>query len=207
MSSVSGISKKLGEGKSRVLSEGYYILLDVIEAGQRNRLISGIVAEGAAKEFIAEFLPDKVKLKNGLIFDPVTKTVSPQIDAIIYEGVPLLQYPDVAIVEKDQVKAVFEIKSWIAKNDIFGQKKKGNTRNAATGLYDCYIQRKKFLPPSSPYILFTFDVSCKEKDHILVKRLKQISDMHAIVARENGRETVYDFDDSISRLIDWLRRL
>lgn len=58
------------------------------------------------------------------IFDEATTKLSPQIDAMIYESVRLLDYTDVAIVQKENVKGIFEPKSSITENDIFGQKKK-----------------------------------------------------------------------------------
>lgn len=41
------------------------------------------------------FLPAGFGLKSGLVFDAKRKETSPQCDAIIYKGVPLLEFTDV----------------------------------------------------------------------------------------------------------------
>jgi hypothetical protein len=182
----------------------------------RSRTIAGIVPEGIARDFIREFLPTHLKVKNGLIFDRDTQEFSPQIDAIIYQASPLLEYTDIVIVEKERVKGIFEIKSWIAKNDIFGKLiKETGRRDPETGLIKDYKKRKRFLSTEAPYILFVFELGCKSSNNEIISRLKQICDMYAVVGkcvprteRVSGQEKIiYNFDHSISKLIMWLRGL
>jgi len=121
------------------------------------------------------------------------------------------------VVEKGQVKAIFEIKAWIDQSLIFGRKSKDGTRKADSGLASAYQKRKHFLPAGARYILFAFSLSSSSKDTEVLKRLseKQICDSYAIVLRwepkveqVRGKEiVVYNFDDSVSRLIEWLRNL
>lgn len=135
-------------------------------------------------------------LKNGLIIDTETKKSSPQIDAIIYSGTPLLEFRDVAFVEKEQVKAIFEIKSWIFQTDLFG-----------SSLATAYKKRKDFLPQGVEYILFAFELHSKSDDADVIKRLSnnEICDSYAAVIRRPPR--VINYDGSVGRLIEWLRNL
>jgi hypothetical protein len=152
MSALNKFYKELGEAKSRELYEKYNTLWSVYgisKVGTRSKQIGGMVPEGIAKDFAREFLLPKFRIKSGLVFDETAKKLSPQIDAIIYEGVPLLDYTDVAIVQKKNVKGIFEVKGWIAENDIFGQKTNSG-RNPKTGLIQQYSRLKPFLPPTSP---------------------------------------------------------
>lgn len=208
--------------KSRELYEKYYTLLDfygISEEG-RSKSVSGRIGEAIAKDFIREFLATKFKVKSGLVYDK--GKLSPQIDAIIYENIPLLEYTDIAIVENKDVKGVFEVKGWIAENDIFGRiatpKESAiaiRGRNPQTGLFEHYSKVKKFLLPEIPYVLFTFSLSSASPDSDVVSRLKQISDMCAIISRVVPRHqrkiiqenTLYNFDHSLSELIKWLRNL
>jgi hypothetical protein len=208
---------ELGLAKSRELYEKYNTLssiYNISKVGTRSRQIGGMVPEGIAKDFAREFMPARFKIKSGIIFDQGTTKLSPQIDAIIYEGVPLLDYTDVTIVEKENVKGIFEVKGWVAENDIFGQKTKRG-RNPKTGLSQQYSALKPFLPPKSPYTLFVFSLSSASPTNTVINRLKQISDMYAIIGREVPRterkvlqeNTMYNLDNSVSKLIEWLRNL
>lgn len=78
---------------------------------RKSSQVGGAVLEGIAKDFIREFLPAGFRLKSGLVFDAEKKKASPQCDAIIYKGVPLLDFADVVVMEKKQVKAIVEIKA------------------------------------------------------------------------------------------------
>ena len=222
MSALNRIYVNLGEAKSRELYQKYYALNEILEEGKRSKQIGGIVSEGISRDFIREFLPTQFKVKNGLVIDSISGGVSPQIDAIIYNGTPFLEYTDVVIVEKQQVKALVETKSFIDKPSIFGVKatKKSKVvvagRDRETGLAVIYKKRKPFLPEKAPYILFTFDISCDALDNDIINRLKQISDMYVVVGRSISRkqrrhgeeeDTKYNFDHSVSRLIKWLRNL
>ena len=207
----------MGEAKSRELYEKYNTLFSIYsisKVGTRSKQIGGRVPEGIAKDFVREFLPAEFKIKSGLIFDEKTTKLSPQIDAIIYEGVPLLDYSDVAIVEKENVKGIFEVKSWVAENDIFGQKtKKG--KDPKTGLFEQYDKLKPFLPSKSSYTLFVFSLSSASPTKKVIDRLKQICDMYAVIGRGVPRreraahqeDTIYNLDNSVSKLIEWLRNL
>ena len=178
--------------------------------------VGGAVREGIARDFVRGFLPVGFGLKSGLIFDAEKKKASPQCDAIIYKGVPLLDFTDTVIVEKEQVKAIFEIKSWIDITAIIGDKyKESKDRDHATGLFKAFKDRQRFLDPqAAKYILFAFELSAKKQDIELIDRLKQISNMYAIVSRkkigkpwESDESYALDFDNSISELIEWLRNL
>jgi len=121
-----------------------------------------------------------------------------------------LEFTDVVVVEKEQVKAIFEIKSWIDTTAIFGDKDKGaGYRTPATGLFKAFEDRRRFLDPeAAKYILFAFELAAKKQDSEVINRLKQISNMYAIVSRRKiGRHWDLDFDNSVSELIEWLRNL
>jgi hypothetical protein len=133
-----------------------------------------------------------------------------------------LEYTDVAVVEKEKVRGVLEVKGWIAENDIFGRKVSEDEtaiavrgRNPRTGLFEHYDKVKKFLLPKAPYILFTFILGSASSDNDVINRLKQISDMYAVISRNVPRnqrkilqrDRIYNFDNSVSKLIEWLRNL
>jgi len=181
---------------------------------RKNAPVGGAVREGIAKDFIRELLPPGFGLKSGLIFDAKSKMISPQCDAIIYKGVPLLEFTDMVVVEKEQVKAIFEIKSWIDQGTIFGRKSQG-VRNPNSGLAFAFEQRKGFLPTGARYILFAFSLSSSSPDAQVLERLKKICDSYAVVLRwepkvevNRGKEpAIYNFDNSVSWLIGWLRNI
>ncbi len=72
-----------------------------LSQSRMNAPVRGAVFEGLARDFIREFLPVGFALKSGLAFDTENKKMSPQIDGIIYVGVPLLEFTDVVVVEKE----------------------------------------------------------------------------------------------------------
>ena len=181
---------------------------------RKNAPVGGVVREGITKDFIREFLPLGFGLKSGLIFDARRKKISPQCDAIIYKSAPLLEFTDVVVVEKEQVKGIFEIKAFIDQGTIFGRKIKGTKdRNPKSGLAFAFNRRKDFLPTGAKYILFAFALSSSATDAKVIERLRceEICHSYAIVLRwetKRGKEpTVYNFDNSVSRLIEWLRNL
>jgi len=180
---------------------------------RKNAPVGGAVREGIAKDFIRELLPLGFRLKSGLIFDAKSKMISPQCDAIIYKGVPLLEFTDTVVVEKEQVKAIFEIKSWLDQGTIFGKKSQG-FRNPNSGLASTFKYRKDFLPADAKYILFAFSLGSSSSDDEIIKRLNEICHIYAILLRwepkieqKRGKESHYNFDYSVSRLIKWLRNL
>ncbi len=146
--------------------------------------------------------------------DAETKKMSPQIDGIIYSSVPLLEFTDVAIVEKEQVKAIVEVKSYIHTPTIFGEKS-GSSRVSESGLAYTFEQRRTFLPSGARYILFTFGLYSGYSDAEVIARLKEVCHSYAVILREEpkierktGKDRwVYNFDSSVSRLIEWLRNL
>lgn len=210
--------KKLGEAKSREVFRKYMTLsnvYDMAKPGTRNPQVAGKVCEGIAKDFIREFLPPGFKIKGGLIFDVEAKGLSPEIDAIIYGSAPLLEFTDAVITEKKQVKAILEIKSWIGTPDIFGDKdKQSGERNSLSGLFKTLKDRRPFIQPTAKYILFAFALGSDEQNDKVINRLKQISDMYAIVGRkkighgwESDNDFDFNFDESVSGLIKYLRNL
>ena len=209
--------RSLGEAKSEELtkkSESLWQMLELSET-RKSTQVGGAVLEGIAKDFIREFLPAGFGIKSGLVFDTETKKMSPQIDGIIYSGVPLLEFTDVVVVEKEQVKAIVEVKSWIHTPYIFGEKS-GSSKDANTGLAYDFGRRRDFLPSGAKCILFTFELHSAYPDAEVLKRLKEICDSYAVVIRKEpkierergkGKNWEYNFDNSISRLIEWLRNL
>ena len=210
----------LGYAKCVELSKKSRTFWDMLKLADspKNAPVGGVVREGIAKDFIREFLPAGFGLKSGLVFDAEKKKTSPQCDAIIYKGVPLLEFTDVVVVEKEQVKAIFEIKAWIDQGTIFGRKIKGTKdRNPKSGLASAFNRRKDFLPTGAKYILFAFALSSSAADAKVIERLRdeEICHSYAIVLRwepkierNRGKEpAVYNFDNSVSRLIKWLRNL
>ena len=210
------VYQTLGDAKSEELAKKSYTFWAMLELSKvrKNPQVGGVVREGIVKDFIREFLPVGFSLKSGLIFDSQTAEMSPQIDAIVYKGSPFLDYTDVVVVEKEQVEAVFEIKSWIGQDNIFGVKN-GSARNPHTGLAAQFKRRKAFLPARAKYILFTFELHSSSTDLEVVQRLNKICDFYAVVIRrepkterQRGKQgRVINFEGSISRLIEWLRQL
>jgi len=194
-------------------SRTFWEMLGLSE-GRKSAQVGGAVREGMARDFIKEFLSPRFRLKSGLVFDTNTKKMSPQCDAIIYKGVPLLEFTDVVVVEKEQVKAIFEIKAWVDEPAIFGTKH-GAVRDLDSGLTLDFKLKKEFLPLEANYILLAFDLSSASTDGEVIERLKEICDIYAIVLRwepkreqKKGKEPyIYNFDNSVSRLIEWLRNL
>jgi len=164
-------------------------------------------------------LPVGFALKSGLIFDAKRKepSTSPKCDAIIYKGAPLLEFTDVVVVEKEQVKAIFEVKSYIYTPTIFGdlKNKETKTRDPNSGLALDFKGKKEFLPLGANYILFAFELDSASTDDEITKRLKEICNCYAVILRDEskierdrGKERwAYNFDNSVSRLIEWLRNL
>ena len=74
---------------------------------------------------------------------------------------------------------------------------------------------REFLPEGANYILFGFDLSCSSNDEEVLKRLEEVCDSFVVILRfepkierEKGKEPAYyNFDNSVSRLIQWLRDL
>ncbi len=204
--------RTLGYAKCVELSKKSRTFWEMLELAEspKNAPVGGAVREGIAKDFIRELLPRGFGLKSGLIFDAESKTISPQCDAIVYSGVPLLEFTDIVVVEKEQVKAAFEIKSWIDQPLIFGAKRQG-IRNPNSRLAYGFKQMSNFLPAEARYILFAFSLSSSSPDIQVIERLKKICDSYAIVLRwEPKREqkpNIYNFDNSVSELIKWLRNL
>jgi len=215
---VNDLYKTLGLAKCEELAKkswGIWTLLDLGDTRKNAQVLGGVI-EGITKDFIREFLSQELRLKSGLIFDSERKIISPQIDAIIYTGAPLLDYTDTAVVEKEQVKAIVEIKSVITQTDIFGSKRKNSReRDSDSGLYAQIHRIKPFLPNNALSIIFTFELHSGASDKEVIERLGQISDRFAAVIRREplferkkgkpGR--VSDFNDSVSDLIKWLRML
>ena len=210
--------KTLGDAKSREVFRKYMTLSNLYEMakrGTRNPQVAGKVYEGIAKDFIREFLPPGFRIKSGLIFDVEKKKLSPEIDAIIYRGVPFLEFTDAVIAEQKQVEAILEIKSWIGTADIFGDmnKKTGN-RDPNSRLFSKFKDRRDFIRPTAKYILFVFVLGSNEQDYKVINRLEHICNIYAIVGRKmigytwkGDYDFNFDFDGSISELIKYLRGL
>jgi len=209
--------KTLGYAKCVELSKKSRTFWEMLKLADtpKNAPVGGVVREGIAKDFIREFLPAGFGLKSGLVFDAENKKTSPQCDAIIYKGVPLLEFTDVVVVEKEQVKAIVEVKSYIYTTTIFGAKKEGDSRESSSGLVSDFKRRRNFLPSGARYILFAFELSSGKTDAEVRKRLKEACDSYAVIVRwepkieqKRGKEPAfYNFDSSVSRLIEWLRNL
>jgi len=208
--------ERLGEAKCEELVKKSWSLWHLFELGEgrKSAQVGGVAREGIARDFIREFLPPRFVLKPGLVFDDEAKKMSPQVDAIIYQGAPLLNLTDVVVVEKNQVRAIFEIKSFVDQQDIFGAKS-GGIRNPDTGLVSAFRARKAFLPAEGRYVLFTFELWSSSPDNEVIDRLRQICDLYAVVIRREpsierkaGKDArVTNFDGSIGKLIEWLRSL
>jgi len=208
--------KKLGGAKCQELiakSDSFW-QMSALSKTRKSGQAYGTVLEGIAKEFIREFLPPRFGIKSGLVFDTANKKMSPQIDGIIYSGVPLLEFTDVVVVEKEQVRAIVEVKSWIGKPKLFGEKT-GNSRDSSSGLADDFERRRVFLPSGARYMLFAFELSMESTKVEILERLKRVCNYYAVVLRhkskierERGKENwEYNFNNSVSELIKWLRNL
>ena len=103
-------------------------------------------------------------------------------------------------MEKEQVKAILEIKSYVYTPTIFGTK-----------LALDFKRKKEFLLSEANYILFAFALYSGSNDNEVIERLKKICDIYAIILRWEPKKwhkpNIYNFDSSVSRLIKWLRNL
>ena len=199
--------RTLGNDKSREVFRKYMTLSNLYEMakrGTRNPQIAGKVYEGIAKDFIREFLPPGFRVKSGLIFDVDKRKLSPEIDAIIYRGVPFLEFTDAVIVEQEQVEAILEIKSSIGTNDIFEDEE----------LLKASEDRRRFIQATAKYILFAFASESSRQDDEVDNRLRQISNMYVIVGKKkigqswkSDANLEFNFKESVSGLIKYLRNL
>ena len=200
--------KTLGDDKSREVFRKYMTLsnlYDMAKPGTRNSQVAGKVYESIAKDFIREFLPAGFKINGGLIFNVADKLIlSPEIDAIIYRGVPFLEFTDAVIIEQEQVEAILEIKSWIGTNDIFEDEE----------LLKASEDRGRFIQATAKYILFAFALESSRQDDEVDNRLGQISKMYVIVGKKKIGESwksdadlEFNFKESVSGLIKYLRNL
>ena len=171
--------RTLGYAKCVELSKKSRTFWDMLKLpdSRKNAPVGGAVLEGIAKDFIREFLPTGFKIKGGLIFDIQNGKLSPEIDAIIYRGVPLLEFTNAVIAEPEQVQAIFEIKWWIGNNTIF---KESGERNSEGGLFEAYEDKRHFIQSTVKYILFVFALESNRQDDEVDNRLREISDMYAI---------------------------
>jgi len=210
--------QSLGGAKGREVFRKYMTLSNLYEMakhGTRNPQVAGKVYEGIAKDFIREFLPTGFRIKSGLIFDVKGKRLSPEIDAIIYRGVPFLEFTDAVIAEPKQVEAILEIKSWIGTADIFGDmNKKSGNRDLNSQLSSKFRDRRDFIQPAAKYILFAFALGSNEQNDKVINRLECICNMYAIVARKrvghswkSDDDFEFNFNESVSGLIKYLRDL
>ena len=208
--------KTLGDAKCDELTKKTESLWQLLDLGttRRSGQVYGRVLEDIAKNFIREFLPGGYMIKSGLVFDNKSKRMSPQIDGIIYSGAPLLDFTDVAVVETEQVKAIIEVKSYVNITTLFGVISEGS-RDPNTGLADDFIRRRDFLSPEARYVLFAFELGMEVTETKILERLNDVCDSYAIILRykpkaerERGKEDwSYNFNNSVSELIEWLRNL
>jgi len=207
--------KTLGDAKCVELSKKSRTFWDMLKLSEsrKNAPVGGAVRESMARDFIREFLPPGFGLKSGLVFDTSTRKMSPQCDAIIYKGVPLLEFTDVVVVDKEQVKAIFEIKTSIDQPLLFGVKRQG-IRKPDSRLAYGFKRRRDFLPSGAKCILFAFSLFSSSTDDKVIERLNRICDYYGsygvILRWEPKREkkpNIYNFDNSVSRLIEYLRNL
>ncbi len=209
--------KTLGDAKCVELSNKTETLWKTLNLSdtRKSGQVYGRALEGIVKDFISEFLPARFGIQGGAVFDTETKRVSPQIDSIIYSGVPLLRLTDVVVVEQERVKAIVEVKSDINITNLFGELKSGKSRDPNTYLADDFGRRRGFLPSGARYILFAFELKVDLTDTKVIERLREVCESYAIVLRhkpkiewETGKENwEYNFDNSVSELIRWLRNL
>ena len=197
------VYQTLAEGKCEELAKKAWALNHLYDRmdGRGNSVVGGTVKEAIARDFIREYLDPGLTLKPGLVFDDQTNTMSPQLDGIIYSGAPLLQYTDVAVVRKQQVKAIVEVKALI---QVPGR-----------GWDHTYKKCSAYKPDGRPYILFGFELWGKLCDQEVLKHLKPFCDEFAVVIRREPAAAVkaglparnINFDGSVGRLIEWLHRL
>ena len=187
----------------------------VCEAGVAGILVgSSLLVSSRFNEFVAAV--KKHADKPVILFPGGSHQISAHADAIFF--LSLLSGRNSQFLIGEQVKAVFEIKAWIDQGTIFGRKIRGSRdRNPNSGLASTFKHRKTFVPEGARYILFAFSLSSSSPHAKVIERLRsrKICDSYAIVLRwepkieqERGKEPeVYNFDNSISRLIKWLRNL
>ena len=108
---------------------------------------------------------------------------------ILTPFVPLLGFTDVAIIEKEQVKAIVEVKSSIHTPTIFGDiiNKETGTRDLDSSLASDFERRKNFLPLGASHTLFTFGLYSGYSDTEVITRLKEVYGSYAIIFRKEPK--------------------
>lgn len=99
--------------KTTVLREELRLISSLIKDHEPS---VGTFYETVLKKFLQEFLPKKVKVGAGFLFDIGNNSMSRQMDIIVYEDYhvpPIYQHQDFVVVDYNTVKAVIEVKATI----------------------------------------------------------------------------------------------
>jgi hypothetical protein len=81
----------------------------------------GAFYETVLKKFLADFLPRRVKVGSGFLFETNTGKASRQMDIIIYSDLqipPIYQHQDFVVVDYSTVDAVIEVKATVDSKGI-----------------------------------------------------------------------------------------
>jgi hypothetical protein len=209
---------RVGHSKARELYVKNEATLRVLTKERTKKEVRDVVQEGIVREFMEQFIPRGWEVGRGFVYDPDTKKHSPEIDAILYTGPPLMEFGDVVVTEKSQTKLMVEVKSWAKLADLFGKPlkdRKGKTRKKDDGtilrdpntdFQTFYRERSSF---GEKYVLFIFslEVSKKIPDQMIWNSMNKLSDMWVVVWRKSGKKKLFDYGNSVSKFIEQLRTL
>ncbi|UCF08555.1 MAG: hypothetical protein JSW28_02375 [Thermoplasmata archaeon] len=207
---------RVGHSKTKELYVKNTTALRLLEIDGPQKGVRDLVQGGIVREFIEQYLPKGCEVGRGFVYDLRMKKHSPEIDAIVYKGPPLIRYGDFVITDKGQTLLMVEVKHMARKGDIFGKSlkdRKGKTlkgkdgaplRDSKTDFQVLYRERRNF---GYQYVLFVFamEISQKIPDEDIKKGFYKMSDIWVVVWRKKGKKKSFDYENSVSKFIETLR--
>lgn len=209
---------RVGHSKAKELYVKNEATLRVLTKDSTQKEVRDVVQEGIVREFIGQFIPRGYEVGRGFVYDPSTKKHSPEIDAILYTGPPLMEFGDIVVTEKSQTKLMVEVKSWAKLADLFGKPlkdKKGKARKTKDGtvLRDPNTDFQTFYRERNPFgdkyalFIFSLEVSKKIPDEMIWSSMNKLSDIWVVVWRKSGKKKSFDYGNSVSKFIEQLKRI
>ena len=101
---------RVGHSKAKELYVKNEATLRVLTKDNKQTEVRDVIQEGIVREFIGQFIPKGYGVGRGFVYDPDTKKHSPETDAILYTGPPLMEFGDIVVTEKSQTKLMVEVK-------------------------------------------------------------------------------------------------
>lgn len=139
--------------------------IDWIERFTSHAPSVGTHYERILTDLVSEYLPSKIKIGTGFVYDSRRELSSPQIDIICYRddrAAPLYRRGDFVIVQPEQVLLVCEVKKTLTPSDLSKWVRKTVGCNLGTGPFS----------PSGVQTMAVFAYISKSKPHRLVKSIE-----------------------------------